>query len=235
MVMKNAEVVDHLQLIGDLMELRGDEAYRVRAYREAARQLDLIVADVAALSAEGRLTEVRGVGPSIARTVKEFLETGTSQPLVQLRKEVPESLVELAGLRHFGPQRIVKVHRALGVTSLDELEAAARDGRLATVPGFGERSTAALLASIQQFRTLRQRIPRYQAEALGRTLVHSLRQMAGLERVEVVGSVRRLADTVANVDRSPRPRHRSEGPGRPPTEGTAERSAVGGRRSSTGG
>ena len=73
---KNGEVVDLLQTIGDLMELRGDESFRVRAYREAARQLDQVTEDIEALSREGRLTDIKGVGPSIARTVQEFLETG---------------------------------------------------------------------------------------------------------------------------------------------------------------
>src|SRR5687768_14216150 len=112
------------------MELRGDEAFKVRAYRDAARQLDQVTEDVTTLVQEGKLTGVRGVGPSIAKTIAEFLDTGESRQLNALREEVPESLVELLGIRHFGPARIVKAHRALGVASLDELETAARDGRL---------------------------------------------------------------------------------------------------------
>src|ERR671919_449877 len=73
MANQNAEVVDLLQAIGDLMELRGDEAFKVRAYREAARQMDRVTEDVATLAAEGRLTEVRGIGPSIAKTIETLL------------------------------------------------------------------------------------------------------------------------------------------------------------------
>ena len=200
MATKNAEAVDLLQAIGDLMELRGDEAYRVRAYREAARQLDLVTEDAGALAAENRLTDVKGIGPSIARTIAEFLETGQSPQLTRLREEVPESLVELLGLRHFGPQRIVKAHRTLGITSLDELEAAARDGRLAGVPGFGQKSAETLLGSITSFRERRSRIPRYIAEAAGHTAVHSLRQMGNLAHVALAGSIRRMADSVRNID-----------------------------------
>src|SRR5436305_602572 len=101
MVMRNAEVVDLLQNIGDLMELRGDEAFRVRAYRDAAKQLDQVVDDIDALAAEGRLTEIRGIGPSIARTIQEYLETDQSRQLERLREQVPESLREMLGLRHF--------------------------------------------------------------------------------------------------------------------------------------
>ncbi len=197
---KNGEVVDLLQMIGDLMELRGDASYRVRAYREAARQLDLTVEDVATLSREDRLTEVKGVGPSIARTIKEYLETGRSAPLDALRQEVPEPLTELLGIRHFGPQRIVKVHRALGVTSLDELEGAARDGRLAQLSGFGQKSVETLLASIRVFREQRGRIPRYLAEAVAYTALHGLRQMGDLTHVAVVGGIRRLAEAVERID-----------------------------------
>jgi DNA polymerase (family 10) len=199
---KNGEVVDLLERIGDLMELRGDETYRVRAYREAARQLDLVVEDVQALAEEGRLTEIKGVGPSIARTVKEYLDTGRSAQLEHLRQEVPESLIELLGLRHFGPQRIVKVHRALGVADLDELERAARDGRLATVSGFGAKSVEILLGAIKTFREQRGRIPRFLAEPVAGAALHGLRQMAdlGAGEVAVAGGLRRRCETVEEID-----------------------------------
>jgi DNA polymerase (family 10) len=209
---KNGEVVDLLQTIGDLMELRGDESFRVRAYREAARQLDQVTEDIEALSREGRLTDIKGVGASIARTVQEFLETGDAAQRQRLSQEVPESLIELLGLRHFGPQRIVRVHRALGVTTLDELEAAARDGRLLTVSGFGARSVETLLQAIATFREQRKRIPRYLAESVAAGAVHGLRQMAGLgageeavaEReageVVVTGEMRRWCETVEEVE-----------------------------------
>ena len=199
---KNGEVVDLLQTIGDLMELRGDESFRVRAYREAARQLDQVTEDIEALSREGRLTDIKGVGPSIARTVQEFLETGDAAQRQRLSQEVPESLIELLGLRHFGPQRIVRVHRALGVATLDELEAAARDGRLLTVSGFGARSVETLLQAIATFREQRKRIPRYLAESVAAGAVHGLRQMAGLGEGEVVvtGEMRRLCETVEEIE-----------------------------------
>lgn len=197
---KNGEVVDLLQNIGDLMELRGDASYRVRAYREAARQLDLVNDDVAALSRADRLTDVKGVGPSIAGTIKEYLDSGRAAALDRLRQEVPESLIELLGLRHFGPQRIVKVHRALGIASLDELEGAARDGRLATVSGFGAKSVETLLGSIRVLRAQRGRIPRYLAEAVAQTALHGLRQMGDLAHVAVVGGIRRRVEMVRRID-----------------------------------
>ena len=200
MANQNAEVVDLLQAIGDLMELRGDEAFKVRAYREAARQMDRVTEDVVTLAAEGRLTEVRGIGPSIARTIKEYLETGGSGQLNALREQVPESLVELLGIRHFGPSRIVKVHRALGIASLDELEAAARDGRLAEVSGFGAKTVETLLTSIARFRRRRGYVARYVAEPMTETLKHALRQMAGLGKVEAVGGMRRLCDSVREIE-----------------------------------
>jgi DNA polymerase (family X) len=198
MTVSNPEVVDLLQAIGDLMELRGDEAYRARAYREAARQVDLLTEDINALVEEKRLTEVKGVGPSIARTIEEILRTGVSQQLNDLRQEVPESLVELLGLRHFGPAKIAKVHQALGIANLDELEAAARDGRLASLSGFGAKTVDTLTKSIGHFRERRGKVARYIAEATARNALHSLRQMAGISQVEVVGSLRRLCDLVSD-------------------------------------
>lgn len=199
MASRNAEVVDLLQAIGDLMELRGDDAFRVRAYRDAARQLDQVTEDMAVLADEGRLTDVRGVGPSIARTIAEFIETGRSGQLDALREEVPESLVEMLGIRHFGPSRIVKVHRALGIASLDELEEAARTGRLTTVPGLGQKTVDGLLVQIERFRQRRGMVPRYVAESTAATVLHGLRQMANCEVMQVAGGIRRLCDSVHEI------------------------------------
>ena len=200
MTNRNAEVVDLLQKIGDLMELKGDAAFKVRAYREAARQLDRVTEDAETLAAENRLTDVRGVGSSIAGTIGEFLMTGHSRQLEALRAQVPESLVELLGIRHFGPSRIVRVHQALGVTSLEQLEAAALDGRLAAVSGFGDKTVETLLRSIERFRARRGQVARYLAEGLAESLVHALRQMASISHVEVVGGLRRLCDGVQEIE-----------------------------------
>ena len=134
--------------------------------------------------------------------MQEFLETGDTAQRQRLSQEVPESLIELLGLRHFGPQRIVRVHRALGVTTLDELEAAARDGRLLTVSGFGARTVETLLQAIATFREQRKRIPRYLAESVAAGAVHGLRQMAGLGEREVVvtGAMRRLCESVEEIE-----------------------------------
>src|SRR5688572_5153290 len=200
MANQNAEVVDLLQAIGYLMELRGDESFKVRAFREAARQMDRVTEDVGTLAAEGRLTEIKGIGPSIAKTIGEYLESGESKQLSALREQVPESLVELLGIRHFGPSRIVKVHRALGVSSLDELEAAAHDGRLAGVSGFGAKTVETLLTSIARFRRRRGYVARSIAESMTNTVMHALRQMAGIRDVEVAGGMRRLCDSVREIE-----------------------------------
>lgn len=189
--MKNEEIVESLNTIAGLMEVKGEQQFRVRAYRDAASQIDLITEDIAELAAEDRLQEIPGVGASIAEKIREYLDTGRMQALEKLEREFPRSLRELLQVPGLGPRRVQQVYRALAISSVEALEEAARAGQLAGLPGFGERTQQSVLAGIRRLRERTAGVLVSEAWPLADYLVHSLQQMAGIELVAATGSLRR--------------------------------------------
>ncbi len=199
--LRNGEIADLFDLLGDLYELDGAVVYRVLAYRKAAKRFRETAESVWTLSEQGRLTELDDIGDTIATKVGELRETGTMQALEKLRGRVPESLVELVRLPGLGAKTARKLWQELEITTLAELEAAARDGRLRELPGFGERKEQQLLAQLEAGAAPRKRVFRLdQALELARTVLEPLRAHPACERADEAGSLRRRAESVGDVD-----------------------------------
>src|SRR3954447_17391218 len=143
--LRNGEIADLFDLLGDLYELDGAVVYRVLAYRRAAKRFRETSESVWALSEQGRLTELDDIGDTIATKVGELRETGTMAALEKLRGRVPESLVQLVRLPGLGAKTARKLWQELDITTLEQLQAAASEGRLRELPGFGEKKEQALL------------------------------------------------------------------------------------------
>ena len=199
--LRNGEIADLFDLLGDLYELDGAVVYRVLAYRRAAKRFRETAESVWALSEQGRLTELDDIGDTIATKVAELRDTGTMQALEKLRRRVPESLVEIVHLPGLGAKTARRLWQELGITTLTELEAAARAGRLRELQGFGERKEAALLTQLEAGAAPRKRVFRLdQGLELARTVLEPLRAHAACERADEAGSLRRRAETVGDVD-----------------------------------
>ncbi|WP_397547502.1 DNA polymerase/3'-5' exonuclease PolX [Rhodothermus marinus] len=198
--MENRDVARLLRETARLLELRGENPFRVRAYEQAAEAIEQLDEPVAERVRQGTLTEVPGIGRGLAAQIQELVERGTSEVLERLRKELPPGLPELLTLKGLGPQRVRQLWQTLGITSLDDLEAALRDGRLNQLKGFGPRLREQLLHELslrRRYRALRllaQVLP--EAEALR----ERLRQQPGVIRVELAGAVRRLMEVVDRVE-----------------------------------
>lgn len=205
---RNQEVAELLQTIADLLEVKGESRFRIAAYREAARHVEGLTVDIAALDEQGRLEEVPGIGPSIAAKIDEYLRTGRSQYLEDLRAEFPPSLLELLQVPGLGPRKAQEIYSSLGVRSLAELAQAARSHRLSTLPGIGRRTEEKLLREIER---LQQRTRRYLlsvALSAAEEVAALLRDHPAVERVEPAGSIRRMKETIGDIDllaASPRP------------------------------
>ncbi|MCC6175069.1 MAG: DNA polymerase/3'-5' exonuclease PolX [Chloroflexi bacterium] len=197
---RNSDVATMLEEIGDLLEIKGEQGFRVNAYRNAARRIEGLREPIEQVHAESRLRTIQGIGPALEQKIGEFLTTGSLQYLEKLRAEFPPGLVELLTVPGLGPRKARLVFDQLGVTSLAELEAAARAHRLQDVPGLGEKTEERLLAEIER---LKLRVSRHQ---LGRTLqvaeelVAEIAQIPQVEHVAYVGSLRRMLDTIGNVN-----------------------------------
>jgi DNA polymerase (family 10) len=196
-----AAVAQVLRDIGLLLQLQGESGFRVRAYDLAADRIAGLAQELGPLVAEGRLESLPGIGPALAEKITELVTTGRLGYLEELKARFPPGLLELLKLPDLGPRKVATLWKELGVGSVEELERACREGRVRQVRGFGEKSEAKILEGIAVYRRARggrrllgEVLP--QAEAL---LAH-VRSAPGVVRASLGGSVRRGAETVADVD-----------------------------------
>lgn len=198
--MRAAEVADVLEEIGRLLEFKGENPFKVRAYANAARALADLGEPLDAVLAEGRLREIPGIGAAIAEKIVAYAETGSIPLLERLRDEIPAGVLDLVAVPGLGTKRARAAFEVLGVASLDDLEAAAASGRLAQVPGFGEKTARTVLASLERVRAYTGRWLAAEARPLAERLLASLREDPDVVRAEIAGGLRRAMETVHDVD-----------------------------------
>ena len=199
--MQNAELAAALDDVADLLELKGSNRFQIRAYRTAARTVETLSRSVAAMIRAGEdPAALPGVGSRIAGYLRELVETGTLAMLDELGREFPPGLIQLTRLPGLGPKKTAALWESLRLGSVEELEEAIKDGRVATVRGFGPASTAKLLETIVATRGARERTLRTHAERLLAGILTWMKDAPGLLAIEVAGSMRRRVETVADVD-----------------------------------
>src|SRR4051812_47113548 len=197
---RNDDVIQLLQEIGDLLEVKGEIGFKINAYRKAARSIESLGTDVTTFHDEGRLREIPGVGEALEQKIAEFLDTGRLGYLERLRSEFPPALVTLLEVPGLGPRRARMLFDSLGVGSLTELEQAAREERLRDVAGFGEKVEANILREIERLKQRSTRTPLETGLALAREVLDQLAGLAPVSRSAWAGSLRRMRDTVGDVD-----------------------------------
>lgn len=198
--MKNLEIAWALQEIADLIELRGEDSFKAAAYRRAARALESLDGDVEHLYEEGRLLEISGVGKSIAEKMAEIITRGTCQYLEDLRRAVPPGLKDLMEVPGVGAKTASVIFRHLGISNLGELEKAAREKRLRTVPGLGPKKEMSILHGLETMQQRGGRTIAGLARPLAESLVGVLSQVPGITDVSIAGSLRRWKETVGDID-----------------------------------
>jgi len=198
--MNNRQLASTFTLIADLLEIKGEVIYKVLAYRKAAESLSNLDRDVGDYWKDGSLTSIPGVGKAIAEKIDELLSTGQLDFLERLKTEVPPTLAELLQVPDLGPKKVALFWRELGVTDLASLEAAARSGRLRTLPGMGEKSEAKIIAGIESLARRTTRTPLAYAWPAAQRLLAMLRALPEVHAAEAVGSLRRMRSTVGDLD-----------------------------------
>jgi DNA polymerase (family 10) len=196
----NQELADIFQTIANLMEIKGDVIYKILAYGKAADSLRDYGGNVYIVWQEGKLTDIPGVGKAIAGKIDELYTTGHLEFLDKLSKEVPPSLAELLEVPDLGPKKVALFWKELGITDLAGLEAAARGGDLQELPGMGEKSEVKILAGIESLSRRTKRTPLWKAWPAAEELLTKLRQIDGVEKVAAGGSLRRMRETVGDLD-----------------------------------
>ncbi len=199
--MSNAELARRLEQLADLSELNGDNPFRVRAYRNAARAVIDNPEQIEDLLAAGAdLTTIPAIGKETAEKLTTMVNSGELPQLDELAEKVPLGLVEVTRVKGIGPKMALAAWRELGITNVDELEKAAQEGRLAELPGFGPKRQKTIIGNIAAHRRNVARARLGDIDPMITPLLARLRGVPGVERVEVAGSYRRRRDTVGDVD-----------------------------------
>jgi len=197
----NATISAIFDEIADLLDIQGANPFRVRAYRNAARTIGGLGTDVKTLMERGTaLTDIPGIGEDLANKIGEIVATGKCQFLERLQKEVPPAVTELLRVPGLGPKRVRVLWHDLEIQTLEQLLRAAKDGRIQTLPGFGAKTEQKILESIQAHLGEARRFKLSVAAQYAESLMAYLRKVRGVKQVEVAGSLRRMKETVGDLD-----------------------------------
>jgi len=200
-VMKNSEVAKVFQDIADLLELKGENVFKIRAYQKAARAIEHHPRELEAMLGEGEdLQSIPGVGEAIAKKTAELITTGRLGYYENLKAEFPQGITNFLTIPGIGPKTAQKLSGELGIASVDELERAISDGRVARLFRLGEKTADNILHQIQALRRKDQRIPIGEALPIVEEIIAALRPIPGVRNLCAAGSLRRFRETVGDID-----------------------------------
>ncbi|MHB1001146.1 MAG: DNA polymerase/3'-5' exonuclease PolX [Armatimonadota bacterium] len=197
---KNNDVAELLENIADMLEIKGDSIFRVRAYRDASRQIESLTEDIEDIVQKGELCDIPGIGEGLAGRIKEYVETGRSSYYEDLRKEINPGLADLLEVPGIGPKKAKLFYEQLGIDSVDSLEKAAKEHRLSTIPKIGPKTEQNILDSIERMRGRSERTPLGIALPAAREFLQMIRDFPEVSRADLAGSLRRMQDTIGDLD-----------------------------------
>ena len=196
----NYEIASIFLEIAEVLEIRGQDPYRVRAYQNAARTILSLDEPLSEIRARGELLDLPGIGESLSAKIEEILDTGHLRAHDELMREFPAGVVAMMQVGGVGPRSAEVLYRELGINSIEELERAAQEHRIRKLRGFGEKTEANILQAIQRMRRQRARIPLARAYPLAQQIVGELQRTAPVEQIEAAGSVRRMKEDIGDID-----------------------------------
>lgn len=198
--MRTARVAQVLEEMGTLLEVRGENPFRCRAYHNAAQALRGLPDDLAEMIAQGTLKDVPGIGEAILQKIVTLVTTGSLPAFDALKASTPPGLVALLRVPGLGPKKIQLLHEELKINSLADLRRAAESGKVAPLKGFGAKTEARIRDGIAFLEKAGDRILQSTARKLAEPLAAAIRSAPGVIRAEVCGSIRRRADTIGDID-----------------------------------
>ncbi len=199
--MNNQQIASLFYKTADLLEIKGENPFRVRAYRNAARTIESLGKDIAEMVDKGEdLTKLPGIGKDLAQKIFEILETGSFTKLQELESEIPKGLIELLKVEGLGPKRIKTLYERLGIADLDQLKNAARAGQISSLPGFGKKLEETILKGIVLAKKEGRRFKWAYVNSYAQELLIYLKKAKWLKEVEIAGSFRRKKETVGDLD-----------------------------------
>lgn len=201
MPVHNQDIAAVFEEMADLLDIKGDNPFRIRAYRNAARTVLELGRELREMvEAEEDLTALPGIGDDLSRKIVEIVRTGTASALETLRVEMPAGLTDMLRIPNLGPKRVKALHKELGIQSLEQLEKAARDGRIRDLAGFGEKTEQHILDALKAKALTGTRFLRAAVAPYANALIAWLEKIPGVTKVSPAGSYRRAKETVGDLD-----------------------------------
>ncbi|RMG04761.1 MAG: DNA polymerase/3'-5' exonuclease PolX [Nitrospirae bacterium] len=197
--MTNKEIAKRFNEIADLLELKGENPFRIRAYRKAAQNIESLGRDISEIP-ETERKKIPGIGKDLAGKISEFIETGGIKALDELREEIPQGLLEIISIPGVGPKTAKNLYDNLGITDIETLEGAARGGGLLKIPGIKEKTVNNILRGIELLKKGRERRPIGDVMPQAEEIVSTLKSVKGVGKIALAGSLRRWKETIKDID-----------------------------------
>lgn len=198
--MKNKLVVEIFRNIAEILEIKGENVFRIRAYQKAADTIEGLSEDIFDLASQDRLEEIPGIGKDLSAKIKEIVSTGKLQFYEELQKSVPEGLLELLKIPSVGPRTANLLFQSLKIQNIPELESAISAGKLEGLPGIKEKSIENIQKGIALLKRSKERLPLAEAIALARDFLAPLNNLKEVSKISSAGSLRRCRETVRDID-----------------------------------
>lgn len=197
--MKNLEIAKILYDIADILEIQ-DVAFKPQAYRKAARSIETSAEDIEEIAKQGKLEDLPGVGKSIAEKVQEYLETGRLKYYEEIKKQIPKHLSEFIAIPGMGPKKAKHLHEKLRISTIAQLEKAAKEHKIRKLPGFGEKSEEDILKGIELVKRGQERMLLGRALSNALEIESRLKKLKDVIQINIAGSLRRRQETIGDVD-----------------------------------
>lgn len=198
--MNRERVADLLEDIAILLELKGENPFKVRAYQAAASAVKNMDQDISALIAEGRLEEIKGIGKAIAANITEYVSSGRCSYYEEIKASIPPVIFELVAIPGLGPKKAFILQERLGISSIGELEYACRENRLVGLSGFGEKTQQKILQGIEYVKKFKGQFLLVDTWPVADKIAEYLQAHEAIQVAEVAGSIRRRKEIVKDID-----------------------------------
>ena len=198
--MKNKELFDLFEKMADILEFKGENPFKISAYRRASRIIGDLTQDIEEITERGELKNVPGIGEGMAQKIVEYLKTGKISKFEEARKGVSDELIAIMDIPGMGPKTLSMLHKERGISSLSQLEKASEDGSLMGLFGIGEKKIENLKRGILLLKQSKGRMNLGVAFPVAKRIVEALRQKTGSQKIEWAGSLRRMRENIGDID-----------------------------------
>ncbi|MCJ7457487.1 MAG: DNA polymerase/3'-5' exonuclease PolX [candidate division Zixibacteria bacterium] len=198
--MTNQDIANIFYHIAEILEIQGENPFKIRAYIKAAQTVESYTKELSEIKDVEQLKELPGIGEKVALKIKELVETGKLEMYEKLKKSEIAPLIELLQVPGLGPKHVKLIYDKLGIKTIDQLEKAAKAGKLRGLPGLGEKTEQNILKGIDQERRHKERFPLGVILPRAESIVYQLKQVKEVKDINLGGSIRRMKETIGDVD-----------------------------------